>query len=63
MTTLRIDNMHCGACVRRVTLALNRLPGTKVEEVAIGAARLETTATAPEILAALQKAGYSAHIE
>jgi copper chaperone CopZ len=63
MTTLRIDNMHCGACVLRVTKALNQLPGTKVEEVQIGAARIETTAAPPEILAALDKAGYPAHIE
>jgi copper chaperone len=63
MTTLRIDNMHCGACVRRVSMTLNKLPGTKVEEVQIGAARLETSASPDEILAALGKAGYPAHIE
>ncbi len=62
-TTLKIDNMHCGACVRRVTMALNKLPGTQVEEVQIGAARIETTATPPEILAALDKAGYAARVE
>ncbi|SNS96560.1 Copper chaperone CopZ [Granulicella rosea] len=62
-TTLKIENMHCGACVRRVTMALNKLPGTQVEEVQIGAARIATTATPPEILAALDKAGYPARVE
>ena len=31
--TLTIEGMHCGACVRRVTQALQRVPGTTVEEV------------------------------
>ena len=63
MTTLRIENMHCGACVRRVTAALNALPGTKVEEVQIGMARIETAATPEQILAAIGKTGFPAHIE
>ena len=63
MTTLRIENMHCTACIRRVTAALNTLPETRVEEVQLGAARLETTATPDQILAAMQKTGFPAHIE
>jgi copper chaperone len=63
MTTLRIDNMHCGACIRRVTQALNALPETKVEEVQLGAARIETSATPEQILAAMQKTGFPTHIE
>ena len=39
--TLRIENMHCGACVRRVTQALERVDGVKVGEVRIGAARVQ----------------------
>jgi copper chaperone len=62
-TTLRIDGMHCGACVRRVTMALNKVEGTAVEEVQVGIARV-TTAAGPEVLvAALAKAGYPAHVE
>jgi hypothetical protein len=34
--TLRIDNMHCGSCVRRVTQALGSLEGVEVKEVRIG---------------------------
>ncbi len=63
MTTLRIENMHCGACVSRVTKALNAIPETKVDTVQVGAARIETTAAPAVVLDALQKAGYPAHIE
>jgi len=63
MTTLRIENMHCGACIRRVTQALNTLPDTKVEEVQLGAARIDTAATPEQILAAMQKTGFPTHIE
>ena len=63
---LRIDNMHCGACVRRVTQTLNALPGVKVEEVQIGAARLQLSdspLTAAALVEAVSKAGYPAHLE
>ncbi len=63
MTTLKIDNMHCDACIRRVTQALNSLPDTRVEEVYIGTARIETSATPEQILAAMQKTGFPTHIE
>jgi copper chaperone len=63
--TLRIDGMHCGSCVRRVTQALNSTEGVKVEEVRIGAARLKSEDPPPvdAAIAALGKAGYSAHLE
>jgi hypothetical protein len=38
--TLRIDGMHCGSCVRRVSQALAATPGVAVNEVRVGAARL-----------------------
>jgi copper chaperone CopZ len=64
--TLRIDGMHCGSCVRRVSQALAATPGMTVNEVRVGAARL----TAPEepapvdlAIAALAKAGFTAHLE
>ena len=40
--TLAIEGMHCGACVRRVTQTLQRVPGTTVEEVRIGAIKAAT---------------------
>jgi copper chaperone CopZ len=38
--TLRIDGMHCGSCIRRVSQALASAEGMQVEEVRLGAARL-----------------------
>jgi len=64
--SLRIDNMHCGACVRRITQTLNTLPGVKVEEVQIGAARVQLAdgpLTAAALVEAVSKAGYPAHLE
>lgn len=61
MTTLTIDNMHCGACVRRVTAALNAVPGTRVEQVEVGMARVESSATDDVLIAAVGKAGFPAH--
>jgi copper chaperone CopZ len=71
--TLRIDGMHCGACIRRVTQALTAAQGVQVQEVRLGEARLSATqapaggieAPAPVELAiaALAKAGYSAQLE
>lgn len=60
--TLNIEGMHCGACIRRVTQALERTPGTEVVEVRIGAARVKSEDAGPAI-AALAKAGYTAHAE
>jgi len=64
--TLRIDGMHCGACVRRVSQALDSTPGLKVGEVRVGAARVKSEQEPAPVeiaIAALAKAGYSAHLE
>lgn len=63
--TLRIENMHCGACVRRVTQALQKLDGVEVGEVRIGAARVQATDTVREsaLVSAVEKAGYPALVE
>jgi len=60
---LHIDNMHCGACVRRVTMALNALPNTHADEVTIGSARITTDATPNLIQQTLTAAGYPALVE
>ena len=64
--TLHIDGMHCGACVRRVSQALTATEGLNVEEVRLGAARVQA-ADGPEpvalAIAALAKAGYTARLE
>jgi copper chaperone len=63
--TLRIDGMHCGACVRRVSHALGSEQGLTVKEVRIGAARVESDqqSAADQAVEALAKAGYKAHAE
>ncbi|HEX3472564.1 MAG TPA: heavy metal-associated domain-containing protein [Silvibacterium sp.] len=60
--TLKIDGMHCDACVRRVGRALQGVLGTVVEEVRIGTARVQSEDIAP-LLAVLARAGYTAHTE
>lgn len=62
---LLIDGMHCGACVRRVTQALQAVPGVQAEEVRVGAARLEVQdpVNVEAAISAVGKAGYSAHQE
>jgi copper chaperone len=57
--TLNIEGMHCDACVRRVTQALERTSGTEVVEARVGAARVRTEDPASAI-AAIAKAGYTA---
>jgi copper chaperone len=68
--TLRIEGMHCGACVRRVSQALASTPGLTVEEVRLGAARLRSdpnpvqeSAPADSAIAAVARAGYRATLE
>lgn len=68
--TLKIDGMHCGSCVKRVSQALAAVPGLTVNEVRVGAARFtapkEPTPADDSIalaIAALAKAGYVAHSE
>jgi len=63
---LKIDGMHCGSCVRRVNQALAATPGVVVNEVRVGLARLSATeepAPVEVAIAALAKAGYTAHLE
>lgn len=59
-----IDGMSCGHCVAKVTKALNSVPGIEIKDVVVGSARVavpdETTANAA--LAAIQEAGYAAHM-
>jgi len=64
--TLRIDGMHCGACVKRVSQALASVQGAVVKEVQVGAARLTSTQDPAPVdlaLAAIAKAGFTAHLE
>jgi copper chaperone len=60
---LTIENMHCGACVRRVIQTLNALAGTHTEEVRVGAARVRTEAEPAQVEESLRAAGYPAHVQ
>jgi len=63
---LKIDGMHCASCVRRVSQALAAAPGVVVNEVRVGTARLssaEEPAPVDLAIAAVAKAGYTAHLE
>jgi copper chaperone CopZ len=58
---LKIDGMHCDACVRRVRMALSRVPGVEVRDVSVGSAQVATnTATAEDLVKAVQEIGYEA---
>jgi copper chaperone CopZ len=63
---LHIDGMHCGSCVKRVTQALGAVEGVVINEVRVGAARLTFTQNPAPVdlaVAALAKAGFTAHLE
>jgi copper chaperone len=62
---LRIDGMHCGACIRRVSQSLQSVPGTEVEDVRLGAARVRIgpAATPHDLISQLGKSGFAAQTE
>lgn len=60
---LRIDGMHCGSCVRRVTQTVNAVPQTSADEVVVGAARVTTESSPDAIIAALGAAGFRAILD
>lgn len=66
MLRLSIEGMHCGACVRRVTDALQAISGVNLDAVEVGYARMifdpgETTVD--QIVAAVNQIGFHAHVE
>jgi copper chaperone len=63
MATLRIEHMHCGACIQHVSEILKAIPGTKVDDVQIGEAHLESTTEPGLILKKLKDGGFPAVFE
>ena len=62
--TLRIDGMHCGSCIRRVTQAIGQAGPFEVKEVRLGAARFSAAAGSEEAaVSALAKAGFAARVD
>ena len=66
---LRVDGMHCGSCIRRVTQAIGSAGPFEVEEVRLGAARFHASGEPSEMdaadtaIAALAKAGFIARVD
>jgi copper chaperone len=63
--TLSIEGMHCGACVRRVTGALQGVSGVHLGSVEVGSAQMDfdpEETTAEEIAAAVDRIGFQAHV-
>lgn len=62
LTTLTVGNIHCEACARRVTLAIQKAEPTSQPkiDVATGTVTLDTPRDIAAIMAALDKAGYPA---
>ncbi len=61
---LQIDGMTCAACVNRVERALRKAPGVSEASVNLATERaaVTTTGNAADLVAAIEKAGYQAHV-
>jgi copper chaperone len=63
---LAIEGMHCGACVRRVTSALQGVEGVRVNSVEVGSAKVIFDAaetSVQDITAALDRNGFPARAQ
>ena len=63
---LSIDGMHCKACVRRVTEAIQRINGVRLDSVEVGSAQIALDPeenTAEHVIAAINGIGFRAHFE
>ena len=62
-TSLAIEGMSCGACVKCVTSVLSRIPGVTPKQVEVGSAEVsfdDSQASPATIAEALTAAGYPA---
>jgi Cu+-exporting ATPase len=61
---LQIDGMTCAACVNRVERVLRKAPGVREASVNLATERaaVTTTGNAADLVAAIEKAGYQAHV-
>lgn len=60
---LKIEGMHCGGCVNRVTMALKSVAGVTVRNVQVGSARVEYdphAVAASQIEEAVNRIGFTA---
>lgn len=63
--TFNISGMHCAACVRRVTAALEKVPGVAVEDVQVGSARVRIAQEGDKtaVREAVEKTGFTVESE
>jgi len=66
--TLPIEGMTCASCVARVEKALKKVPGVISAEVNLATEKAQVTVSgdaggADALIAAVEKAGYTAHVE
>lgn len=63
---LSIDGMHCEACVRRVTNALQKVGGLQLKSVEVGSAQVAFNPqekTVDDIIAVINSIGFHAHLD
>lgn len=63
---LKVEGMHCGGCVRRVTAALEAVEGVSLDEVEVGRVRgsFDPAQTEPTELAdAVNRIGFKATVD
>ena len=60
---LKVEGMHCDACVRRVTAGLQKLPTVHLDRVSVGEASLDFDASRvkpDQLIQALDAIGFKA---
>ena len=63
---LSIEGMHCGACVRRVSNALEKIEGVRIDSVEVGAAKVAfdpKQTNVEEVVHAINRIGFTARHE
>ncbi len=63
---LSIEGMHCDGCVRRVTNAITAIEGARPASVQVGSATVvidPTHASAEQVANAINRIGFTAHVE
>lgn len=61
---MTIEGMHCGSCVKRVTLAIQKVEGVEGVNVEVGSASVQydaEKAEQQEFLDAINRIGFTAH--
>ncbi|CAH0257108.1 Copper-exporting P-type ATPase A [Erwinia aphidicola] len=62
ITLLALDGLTCSHCVKRVKETLEKRPDVELAEVSIDAARISGDASADQLIATIEQAGYHARV-